>query len=293
MIIAQELDMDPFSSDFQYFDPIMINEIETEHVCNPYYEGMLEFDEDSLDPLEYVEGENGHLRLWLHPELDGTIEYGLEVGCGVDISAGTGASNSTATFVNLRTGEKIAEYANPYVKPEYYAHVVIAMCKWLNNAFLLFDASGPTGEVFSQEIMRLGYRNLYYRRNEDGMNKKVSDKPGVFLNKKPRARLLGLYRRCLKDRIFIQRSHEANQECLEYIQKSAEEIVHSSSVNNIDPSGAGLSHGDRCIADACAAKLLEFLGKMPKKGDDATIPENCWASRQRDRERKERKAKEW
>ncbi len=293
MQIAQELDMDPFSSDFQFFDPVEIARIEKENVCHPFAEGELEFDEDSLDPLGFVEGKNGPLKLWIYPDMMNRIDRGLEIGCGADVSAGTGASNSTMTFVNLRTGEKIAEWANPFVKPEHFAKIVIAYCKYFNDAFLVFDASGPTGEGFSQEIMRLGYRNLYYRRNEQSITKKVSDKPGIFLNTKPRAMLLILYRRSLKDRTFIQRSHEANQECLEYIQKTSEEIIHSSAVNNIDPSGAGMSHGDRCIADCCAAKCVEFLGLHKQQIDEGNMPENCYAARQREKAKKAKEEKSW
>jgi hypothetical protein len=295
MEIAQELDIDPFSSDFQFFDPEIIAKIERENVCHPFAEGDLEFDADSLDPLGFVEGVNGPLKLWVYPDMMNQLGRNLELGAGFDISAGTGASNSTGTFVNLRTGEKIAEYASPWVKPEHFAHVAIALCRYFNDAFMIFDASGPTGRVFSDEIIRVGYRNLYYRRNEEGLNKKVSDKPGVFLNVKERSALLGLYRRSLKDGTFIQRSSAANQECLEYIQRTSEEIIHSSAVNNIDPSGAGMSHGDRAISDALAAKCIQFLNRMPKKTaeDGGSIPENCYAAMVREREAKARREKEW
>ena len=293
MEIAQELDIDPFSSDFQFFDPVMIDEIEKEHVCSPYDEGEIEFDADSYEPLGFEHGINGPLKLWIHPDYHKKIPYDLEIGCGADVSAGTGASNSALSFVNLRTGEKLAEYANPSISPEAFARLTVAYCNYFNDAFLVFDASGPTGQQFSQELIRIGYRNLYYRRNEEGISKKVSDKPGVFLNTKPRAAILGLYRRSLKDKTFIQRSSVANQECLEYIQKTSEEIIHSSAANNIDPSGAGMSHGDRCIADCCAAKCLDFLGKHVTKPEEGEIPENCYAYRVQERERKEREAKNW
>ena len=295
MEIAQELDIDPFSSDFQFFDPNMIDEIEKQHVCNPYAEGEVEFDADSYDPIGFVDGVNGPLKLWVYPDYLNKIDRNMEIGCGCDVSAGTGASNSTLSFVNLRTGEKIAEYANPWVKPEYFAKLAIAYCKYFNDAFLVFDASGPTGRVFSDEIIRVGYRNLYYRRNEEGLNKKVSDKPGVFLNTKERSAILGLYRRSLKDRLFIQRSSLANQECLEYIQKTSEEIIHSSAANSIDPSGAGMSHGDRVIGDALAAKCVQFLGKKPDKTDNVMgePPPRSYAAICRRRELKAKTQKEW
>ena len=292
MEIAQELDIDPFASDFQYFDPLMIAEIEKEHVCHPYAEGMLEFDEDSLDPMAFVEGVNGPLKLWIYPDYNNKIDRNLEIGMGVDISAGTGASNSTATFVNLRTGEKIASYANPWIKPEAYARLAMAMGKFFNDAFMVPDGAGP-GRTFCDELIRLGYRNLYYRRNEEGLSKKVSDKPGVFLNPKEKAAIIGLYRRSLKDRTFIQRCHEANQECLEYIFSVGAKIQHSSAAHSIDPSGAGDSHGDRVTADALAAKCLDFLGNKIEKTEEDSLSPNCYAYRVRERERRAKREKEW
>jgi len=292
MEIAQELDIDPFSSDFQYFDPNMIAEIEAEHVCLPYTEGMLEFDEDSLDPIEFVEGVNGNLKLWIHLDLQGKVPYDIETGCGVDISAGTGASNSTATFVNLRTGEKIAEFADPWIKPESFARAMIAMGKFFNDAFMVPDGAGP-GRTFCDELIRLGYRNLYYRRNEEGLSKKVSDKPGVFLNPKEKKAVLGLYRRSLKDRTFIQRSSVANQECLEYIHAIGGKIEHSSAVNSIDPSGAGDSHGDRVIADALAAKCVDFLGQKTTKQEEGYISPRSFAGRKREKDRKAKEKDLW
>lgn len=291
MEIAQELDIDPFASDFQYFDPIMIQEIENDNVCHPYAEGMLEFDEDSLEPLSFVEGANGPLKLWVYPDYKNRIDRNLEIGVGIDISAGTGASNSSASFVNLRTGEKIAEYADPWIMPESFAKLAIAMCKYFNDAFMIPDGAG-TGRIFCDEIIRLGYRNLYYRRNEEGLSKKVTDKPGVFLNPKEKKAVLGLYRRNLKDKAFIQRSSQANQECLEYIYSVGGKIEHSSAVNSIDPSGAGDSHGDRVIADALAAKCLEFLGKKAVKAE-GDVPENSYAYARQEQARKAKKEKEW
>ncbi|GAG28248.1 unnamed protein product, partial [marine sediment metagenome] len=186
MQIAQELDMDPFASDFQYFDSDVISAIEQEDCKPPYLEGILEFDEDSLEPIEFVKAEGGHLKLWIYPDVYGHFPEDLTVGAGHDISAGTGASNTTGSYVNLRTGEKIAEYANPWIKPETFANLAIALAKYFNKAFMVFDGAGP-GRIFGDTVIRR-YRNVYYRRNEESLSKKVSDKPGVFLNPKGKKR---------------------------------------------------------------------------------------------------------
>ena len=293
MEIAQELDMDPFAADFQFFDGPMIQAIETEHVCPPYHEGMLEFDEDSLDAIEFIEGKNGPLKLWINPDMYGRFPVELQVGVGVDVSAGTGASNSARTYVDLRTGEKIAEYVDPWIKPEAFAKVGIALNRWFNNAFEVPDGAGP-GRTYCDELMSLGYRNIYFRRDEVGLKKKVSDKPGIFLNPREKKAIFGRYRGALKKKSFIQRSHEANQECLAYIYTVGNKIEHTTAVKSVDPSGAGDSHGDRCVADACANKCLELLGGAKNLSTGpAHEPRNCWAARKNEAEQKKRKTAEW
>lgn len=292
MEIAQELDIDPFAADFQFFTGTLIPDIETEDVRPPFHEGMLEFDEDSLDPLEFIEGKNGPMKLWIHPDMYGRFPVDLQVGVGVDVSAGTGASNSARSYVNLRTGEKIAEYVNPFVKPEAFARVGIALNKWFNDAFEVPDGAGP-GRTYCDELMSLGYRDIYFRRDEVGLKKKVSDKPGVFLNPKEKMAIFGKYRRALKEKSFIQRSHEANQECLAYIHIGGNKIEHTKAVKSVDPSGAGDSHGDRCVADACANKCLELLGAKNPSSVPGSEPRHCWAARKREAEQKKHREKEW
>ena len=292
MEIAQELDIDPFASDFQFFDGRMIQDIEAEDVRLPFHEGMLEFDEDSLDPLEFTEGKNGPLKLWIHPDMYGRFPVDLQIGVGVDVSAGTGASNSARTYVNLRTGEKIAEYVDPWIKPEAFAKVGIALNKWFNNSFEVPDGAGP-GRTYCDELISLGYRNNYFRRDEVGLRKKVSDKPGVFLNPREKKAIFGKYRRALKEKSFIQRSHEANQKCLAYIFTTGNKIEHTTAVKSVDPSGAGDSHGDRCVADACANKCLELLGAKNLLDVPANEPRHCWAARKHEAMQKQQKKTEW
>ncbi|MBU0977525.1 MAG: hypothetical protein KKD18_03850, partial [Nanoarchaeota archaeon] len=132
--IAEELDIDPHASDYQYFDPKMIAEIEEKNVCQPFDEGEIEFDSDSYEPLGFIHGVNGPLKLWIYPDYQNIIARELEICCGADISAGTGASNSAMSFVNLKTGEKIAEYANPWIRPTEFARLAIAYCNYFNKA---------------------------------------------------------------------------------------------------------------------------------------------------------------
>jgi hypothetical protein len=291
MEIAQELDMDPFASDYQYFDGMVINYIEKTDVRPPFLEGMLDIDEDACEPIEFVSVSGGFLKLWVNLDAYGHLPVDLETVAGIDISQGTGASNSAITIINRKTGEKIAEYANPHIKPEAFAKFAIPLCRWFHESYMIWDGGGP-GRPFGDEIIKLGYRNIYYKRNEKSLFKKVSDIPGCFLNPEEKRSVLGAYRRALKNKTFIQRSSAANQECLSYIFTTRNTIEHSAAVNSVDPSGARDSHGDRVIADALACKGLELLADGPSE-EIPEEPKNCWAARKKAYEEKRKVEQYW
>ena len=272
MEIAQELDIDPFTSDYQFFEPSVITEIESRDVCPPVVCGMLEYDQQTLVPIRFVENPNGPLRLWFNPDgPNGSVPQEGRYVIGCDISAGTGASNSAASVGNALTKEKIAEFVSPDIKPEAFGEFCIALARWFHNAFLIWDGAGH-GRVFGDTVIRR-YRNVYYRRREESISKTVSMIPGVFLTPKEKLSILGAYRKALKDGTFIQRSHEANQECLQYVFTTANTVEHSASRYSIDPSGARDNHGDRVIADALLLK--GFDTECPSRKEDTEQERLC------------------
>jgi hypothetical protein len=288
MEIAQELDIDPFASDAMFFEETVIAHIKATYCREPLLRGYLEYDPDTLEPIEFVEQENGPLCLWFRLNADGGVPRSLIVGGGVDISAGTGASNSVSAWGNMITHEKIAEYVNPWIKPEEFARLTVAMARWLNEAYLIWDGGGPGG-TFGDVIVESGYRNFYYQRAEDRLFKKGTDKPGMFLNPAPKLRLLGAYRKSLKDETFIQRSHTAIEECREYVFTNRNTVEHSAEYQNIDPSGAKASHGDRVIGDALLNKAYDVVDASPAV-ESKEDSEYCFAARSAKRHRRLKQA---
>lgn len=284
MQIAQELDIDPWASDSMFFDEPEIRLIETETCREPSFVGYLEFDPDTLEG-QLVEQEGGSLKLWIPLGADGLPPRSLNCAIGIDISNGTGASNSTASVGDLDTHEKIAEYCNCWTPPESYAKEMLALANFFNGAYLIWDGSGP-GDIFGAEVVKTGYRKFYYQRQEERLFKKETDKPGFFINAKTKRPLMGAYRDALKQRTFIQRSQLANEECMSYVYTVRNTVEHSSEYNNIDPSGAKSSHGDRVIADALLNKSYDIITSSGKPADKEIV--NCFAARSNKRRRKRR-----
>lgn len=278
MEIAQELDMDPFASAAMFFDSVVVERIGKEDCRPALMEGYLEYNEETLEPIGFVEQEKGPLRLWFLPGADGRPPRSMQAAGGIDISAGTGASNSCSAWGDMLTREKVAEYVDAWIKPEEFAKLTIAMAKWFNDAYLIWDGAGAGG-TFGQVIVDAGYRHFYYQRAEERLFKKDSDTPGYFLNPKPKRNLLGLYRKALKDKTFIQRSADANSECMEFIFTIRGTVEHSAEYGNLDPSGAKASHGDRVVADALLNKAYDVIN-VEHDEDDGTMPWNCPAARE-------------
>jgi hypothetical protein len=279
MEIAQELDMDPCASASMFFSSEVIEKIKAEYCTAPLHTGYLEYDPDTFEPIGFVDQEGGPMRLWFHPTADGRVPKSTPCAIGFDISTGTGASNSTASVGNLSTGEKIAEFVSPHVMPESYGALAVAMAEWFNEAYMIWDGGGAGG-IFGKVVVDAGYRNFYYSRQEDRLFNKESDKPGFFLNPDPKRRILGSYRGALKDGTFLQRSRDAADECMSYVYTIRNTVEHSSEYDNIDPSGAKSSHGDRVIADALLNKAFEMQGIEPEEIEKDYVPWNCPQARE-------------
>lgn len=276
--IAQELDIDFVGSDFQYFDPAFIEAYKRRYCKDPQSIGDLDYDHDSLIPRKFMKSQKGFLRLWEVPDEGYLWNRERRFVMGVDVSAGTGASNSTVAVYDRTTSSKVAEYANPRILPADFARYVHALAKWFNSARVVPDRSGPTGEVFVKKLLESGYTNLYYRRNEKKVSSQITDEPGVWLNPQSKTVALQQYRASLSDGRICNRSSRAMDETLRFMMKMDNTIEHTEADNTQDPSGARAAHGDIVIADALANLELTSTGQS-RPEPTPEIPRNCLAWR--------------
>ncbi len=272
--IAMDLDIDPKGSVSQFFDPLMIAGLKRTYCCAPYWEGELHYDKDTARPIELVAVKGGHLRLWTHLGAN-NLPANKTITIGADISAGTGATPSCLSFFNPETGEKIGSYTNAFIRPFDLAALAVAFC-WLfkgkNNDGALFawEMQGP-GVIFGKQVMDLGYRNVYFRRNEHELKANVSDTPGWFPSNDNKRSLLEEYRAGLSTHRFINREEEALEECLAFKYTTKGTVEHGGEASVNDPTGARVNHGDHVIADALAYKMGISLGKYQVQDITAEI----------------------
>lgn len=263
--IAANLDIDYKSSQTGFFDYDEIQRLLI-YTKDPEERGAI-----GEKTGQYSREDGGKLKLWFKVDASRRPPRG-RYGIGCDIAAGTAgqyATPSCVSVVNLDTGEKVAEYANPGIRPDRFARFVRDLAKWFYDAIVIWEATGAVGGTFRKTMIDdLGYFNVYMRRSsEDSLSSGFTDKPGWSASREKQSELLDEYRAAITTGEFLNRSKEALLECLEFIYDSDGNVVHTVQLRKDDPSGAKANHGDQVIADALAYILVRDDGAVERKMD--------------------------
>lgn len=274
--IAGEIDINPEGSDYNLFDERDLKRLEEEY-AKPPVTGELDVDLDKAAPLRWSQTPKGRMSLW-GPLVMGTDPPAdREYVVGVDIAGGTGASNSVIFVGDCLTGEQVFEFATNTTLPHTLARIAVAICQWFRcddgrGAFLIWESSGPTGSVFGQEVIALGYRNVYYRQNEDDLSATISTKYGYATTGATKEKGLGnLMQGMISGRLKV-RSKAIYTEWRGYTFKNGK-VEYSGSRQTGNEADKGTSHGDRVIAAMVAWHRMRIrVGKDPLVAMERKIP---------------------
>jgi hypothetical protein len=283
--VAMHLDIDPQGSTSQFFDPPTIRSLQREFCRDPVWEGDLQYDADSATVTGFAPRPGGPLKMWSNRQPDDTFPA-ARYGAGCDISTGTGATNSCLSVASADTGERVLEYTSPRVPPDKFAVIVVSLCRMLRSesgdpAYLAWETQGP-GSAFGRKVIELGYRHFFYRVAESTLNPRPTDLPGWYPSVETTYSLLEDYRSALYSKQFVNRSEIALSETLDFRYLGRGEVKHAGYDSKNDPSGAGINHGDRVIADALANKMIVILGLGARRriDDPAVLKPSMVAYRQ-------------
>lgn len=297
--VAQELDIDYLGSAYTFFDNEKIQQLLNQYARTPLLTGELEYDPFRCIPERFTRAAGddlGKLRFWV-PMIDGRPPRDRSYVIGGDVAMGTGASNSVLSVWCRMTGQKVAEYADPYIRPEEFGRFAIAVCRWFEGAdgqpaYLIPEGNGP-GIAFCGTVLEHGFRNIFYHRTKEGsLDEKQTLTPGWASTKDTRLKLLGDYREMLVSGKALNFSRESFQEAMEYIVHTDGQVLHSAAANSIDPSGARDNHGDRVIADALACKVLREKPAY-RIAESAALPVGSFGWRQQQARLLEKRQKAW
>lgn len=271
--VAMDLDINPEGTVSQFFNPMLIRRL-LSYACPPTWTGHLLYDEKTAKPFGFTSTKpsrldlhqscSGKMNLWITPDAAGELPLDL-YAIGVDPAFGSGATPSCVSVIRCTTGEMILEYADPNIKPHELAPVLVALGRLLRGesqtALLAWEQLGP-GVQLGLYILQLGYRHIYYREQEMPMRtvRTISDSPGWLPNGESKRLLLAEYSVALETGRLTNRSEESLKECLKFkFTSDGRSVEHPEEVNNEDPSGARVNHGDRTMSIALAWKMAQIL----------------------------------
>lgn len=268
--IAEDLDINPKGAVSQVFDALRICELKRTQALEPYWRGDVELDPATGLVRQLVRDPHGPLKLWLQLRPGGKAKESKYV-FGCDVSTGSGATNSCASIGDAKLGEKVGSYTTPFRSPDKLAPLVVALCKWLqdedgNPARLAWEMPGP-GLLFSETVMKLGYRNIYCYLSEETTGPKLflrenQSKPGWWASGPAKLLLVQRYRAALENGKYVTHEAEELDECLDFRwTKDSKSLEHAAETSNEDPSGARGNHGDRVIASALMWMLMAGQGE--------------------------------
>ncbi len=266
--VAADLDINPSGSLEQVFDPLMIATLKEWFGRDPT-PNDLAYDRLTADPKRFFPEADGKCKLWHRMLSDGLPPPGRYV-FGADIAQGNGtATASCLSGVNLETGEKVFEYANPSIEPKEFAYFAVAVCRLYRRqpeksgepgavAKLIWENGGP-GNTFRKHVMELRHPDIYMRVTDHRMKKEISDMPGWNNSPDSMMSLILGYRDALRDKRFLNRSTRALSECLAFVFSPEGYVYHTGWKDPKDASAARVNHGDQVIADALCWKMVDDM----------------------------------
>jgi len=275
--IAREWDISRAESGSRVFDNAMLNRLIATTCQRPTAEIPLRvlLEGEMFGDVQTTEAfwkrcDSSTLKLWVQRDGYGNVARDRLYYMGVDVSLGTGASNSSIGVWDGRTGEKVAEYTWHHIEPNELA-IVADRIAWMfqghdeQHTRLIWEAKGP-GKQFGRHVDQRGLFNVYRRRNEFSYSRKETDTPGWEPTVQNKLDALSQYATALKTGKATNRSAEALEDCRGYIHTNGG-IDHVNSLQAQDPTGAKANHGDRAIADALAVHLmLDVRETDPEEG---------------------------
>ncbi len=262
-----------------FYDRDSIERHSEKYGMDPIWEGDLDYDRDTGEPIRLVETESGPLKFWFTPDNDGNPPPG-DYAAGCDVSGGQGAT-PTVLSIGSALGEKVAEYADANIDAYNFAAKAVALCKLFKNPYgagaaFAWEVPGPGGAL-GKRVIELGYTRIY-RRTVDYRSKWAipsETAPAGWAASKDSKRILHEEYRAaisLQGRM-VNRSRRALAECLDFGFDKDGRLRHKSEKSD-DPSATGENHGDFVVADALLWMMMKNLGadKSTSLKDDEPPP---------------------
>jgi hypothetical protein len=294
-----------------FFDEDEIEKHRQAHQRDPLFAGDIKLLDDDLTfddkaalirkweykSLRFVErGAHNPWRFWV-PLVDGRPNQNTRYVFGVDISNGSGASNSVISVLDNNTNMIVAKFWDAFTSPEDLAEIVALAGVFFGGKrqpLIIFEKNGP-GISFGRKLLKLKYPTIYYQEVVDQKTRGKTSKWGWHSSDTKKEILLGEYRDALKVGTIINPCKESLDEALEYAYETKDGgkgySIEAGHTGEEDGGGSAL-HGDHVIADA----LTNFGRKdLPpvERDEPSAVPRGTPAFRRELRKQRDKDNQAW
>lgn len=252
--IAQNILADHIISGDLYFDAVDITRMMQARACEPL--------RCELEDGVFWPDERGRWFVWC-PLADGVPPQDTNYCAGSDPATGVGAANSCAAFYDRETGTLVAEFADPRVRPDVFADILIAagttvFAGQTGEAFQGWEINGPGASLY-QVFLESSYSSCYYRRPIGKRDHKASREYGWLSSRFTKRTLLQGWGRGIRSGGVDIRSRACLNEALTYVYYEDGSIGPGHLRD--ETTGAREAHGDRVIAAAIGWMMV---GEAPR-----------------------------
>lgn len=279
-----------------FFKPAVFERLRAECCRPPVLRGRFVVDPETL-AARWHEDPNGPVLLWVSLDVHGKPPSGRRYVVASDVAAGTGgahSSNSVTAIADAATGEQVGEFAVADMQPPAFARWNVGVSKLFNEAYHVWDANGPTGAQYTDEIGRIGYANVYRRAVDEigrGPGGKKTKKIGFHTgNEEVKVATLSALGTAIQKGRYVPRSEAFFEELAQYVWKGGK-VVHATAVTTDDGSAQGKAHGDRVIGHALAVKGIDDRPASEPDAASEVAKPGTLAWRMQEAERLERESK--
>jgi len=254
--IAQEHQISYLGSGSPYFRPDKVAEARAHNAANALEVGQIG-DFVEIGEMSDLDPRRDKCKLWFQRIPVSTVTkrgksetnmgppQSTTYTLGIDVAAGTGASDSVISVGDDTSCRKVFEFRTNGLTPSKFARVALAVYKYFSTtagtAFIAWDAPGH-GAPFGAWISEHGDALCYYHKKVSG---KPSAVPGVFSNAVIKREIFSEYMAALFEGRFVTPSREAYEQANQFVHDGAEGVIHQKSkAANADKSAVGKQHGD-------------------------------------------------
>lgn len=276
--IAQNLDIKHLESSQTFFPTMLLRKYKEQHAHAPIMRLRIDFRPEVPDAqipgilatkdvakVRVTVDPRGPWKLWFDPKGKPTFDPKTDelqfspnsvgqVIFGIDISMGTGASNSCISVVDKLRRTKMAEFSDANVPPHQLAKLTCAAALWFGQTqrpLVVPEANGIPGFDFLRQLAKVyRYSNVYAEKSFLSKTDKQTPSLGFHSSRPKKATLLGNLSRAYSLDNWTNPSGESVNEAINYI------IYESGAIGpaylTAESEDAKATHGDRVIADALA-----------------------------------------